>query len=127
MTITHDNEFRPILKGPMSKSEFLDELKTRIGNVDFIKGAKSNNPVHPYSHSGEGYIIMQLGPIHPVLYDSVQNPERYMEVTQDWGLVVGRHNRVGDYFMTDVNWESTAEVILIHYRMGLCRGCSNTL
>ena len=114
MTITHDDE--PILTGPMSNSEFLKYLKTRIGPVKFIERAKSKNPVHPYSNRGEGYIIMQLGELGPVLYDSVRNPAAYMSATGAWGLLVGRHNDRGEYFTLDVNWEGALAVIESNYR-----------
>ena len=114
MTITHDEE--PTLTGPMSNSEFLKYLETRIGAVKFIERAKSKNPVHPYSYRGEGYIIMQLGDFSPVLYDSVRNPEAYMSATGDWGLLVGRHNDKGEYFTLDVNWEGALAVIESHYK-----------
>lgn len=84
--------------------------------MKFIERAKSKNPVHPYSHLGEGYIIMQLGEFSPVLYDSVRNPNAYMSATGDWGLCVGRHNDRGEYFTLDVNWEGALAVIESNYR-----------
>lgn len=114
MTITHDGG--SVLTGPMSRQEYLQYLETRIGSVKFIERAKSKNPVHPYSHLGEGYIIMQLGEFSPVLYDSVRNPEAYMSATGDWGLLVGRHSKDGNYFALDVNWNGALAVIESHYK-----------
>ena len=114
MTITHEAD--AVLTGPMSRQEFLEFLQNRIGRVDFINRNKSNNPVHPYSYFGEGYIIMQLGEFSPVLYDSVRNPEAYMSATGDWGLLVGRHNKEGDFFTLDVNWKGALAVIESNYK-----------
>lgn len=103
MTITHDD--RPTLTGPMSREEFLKNLQTKMdSDVVFIERNKSKNPVHPYSYSGEGYIIMQLADIGLVLYDSVRSPEAYMNATDDWGYVVGRHSKTGEYFLADAPW-----------------------
>ena len=113
MTITHDNE--PILTGPISREEFLNILKAKIGRVDFINRNKSKNVLHPYSYLGEGYIVMQLGDFFPVLYDSVRNPTAYMSATQDWGVTVGRHNSRGDFFTVPLEWESIKEIIDKHY------------
>ena len=114
MTITHDDE--PILTGPMSKFEFLELLKTKIGYTTFIDRNKSNNVLHPYSHLGEGYIIMQLGEFAPVLYDSVRNPEAYMSAAGGWGITVGRHNSKGDFFTVPVDWEGVLSVVESNYK-----------
>lgn len=113
MTITHDNE--PILTGPMSREEFLNNFKAKIGRVDFIDRNKSKNVLHPYSYLGEGYIVMQLGDLFPVLYDSVRNPIAYMSATEDWGLTVGRHNSKGDFFMLPIDWPAVKGIISGHY------------
>lgn len=103
MTITHDSE--PTLSGPMSREEFLQNLQAKMdAEMRFIERNKSKNPVHPYSYIGEGYIIMQLTDAGLALYDSVRNPDAYMRATDDWGYVVGRHTKTGEYFMADAPW-----------------------
>ena len=128
MTITHDSDTGPTLTGPMSRQEFLKTLQTRIGRVEFIERNKGNNPIHPYSKLGEGYIIMQLGEFFPVLYDSVRNPEAYMSATGDWGIVVGRHNSDGDFFTVPVDWAGVLSVIESNYNaFGTALGPDDTL
>lgn len=89
----------------MSKEEFLQHLETKMDSkMRFVERSKSKNAVHPYSYFGEGYIIMQLTDAGLVLYDSVRNPEAYMLATDDWGYVVGRHSKTGEYFLADAPW-----------------------
>lgn len=110
MTITHDSE--PTLTGPMSREEFLQDLQTKMdAQMHFIERNKSKNPVHPYSYFGEGYIIMQLADSGLVLYDSVRNPEAYMRATDDWGYVVGRHSKNGEFFLADAPWSEVRGTI----------------
>jgi len=110
MTITHDTE--PTLNGPMSRQEFLQKLETKMNaGMHFVERTKSKNPVHPYSYMGEGYIIMQLTDNGLVLYDSVRNPEAYMNATDDWGYVVGRHSKEGEFFLNDAPWGEVRETL----------------
>lgn len=110
MTITHDSE--PTLTGPMSRQEFLDVLQIKMDSkMHFVERYKSKNPVHPYSYFGEGYIIMQLTDTGLALYDSVRNPEAYMNATDDWGYVVGRHSKAGEFFLADAPWSEVREAL----------------
>ena len=120
MTITHDDEFRPDLLGPMNREDYLTALqnKTGLGRIEFIDRSKSKNVINEYSKLGEGYIIMKLGDFCPVLYDSVRNPNAYMSATEDWGITIGRHNGQGDFFLVEVYWEGINKVVNEHYRGG---------
>ena len=89
----------------MSREEFLQTLQTKMdAGLHFVERYKSKNTVHPYSYLGEGYIIMQLTDTGLALYDSVRYPESYLQATNDWGYVVGRHSKHGEYFLADAPW-----------------------
>jgi hypothetical protein len=120
MTITHDDDNKHILVGPMGREDYLIALKNKTGlsKIEFIDRSKSKNVINEYSKLGEGYIIMKLGDFCPVLYDSVRNPVAYMSATEDWGITIGRHNGQGDFFLVEVYWEGINKVVNEHYRGG---------